>query len=1391
MMLRNIVEGVAKTVGLMDPQDEGKMIASDRCAVQGSSSFVALDQSTVTVAKMGDYQTETFPSNLDVIGTVDEIGEKFYLIDDTQWLSTDVLFKKIVSIDLYDALINDSDQFSVTGITKSHRYLQAGIDVLIQMNSTQYHMGCLLAALVPGWEDGISYGSLTMCPHGILNCSVNSSIRIQAPYVSTRGSYDIKKNMGSTWRLIIIVLNELRITAGSTAEIDLTIFARFTDLKTFGLKPMTMMGPEAVRIAPGANVVNLSIKQEARASMYIGLGHDHVRADPAYAGGMRVTNFREWLHTPSYYGRFQVANSYSLGQRIATWRVNPYDYYGKDEEADWHPTHQSAICQKFVYWKADMVYKLQVVKTRFHSGKIMVVFFPGHEGLDVSNITIQQAANCKSAVFDLAGVSSTMVFRVPYTADTHYRINNVTLGGNSSYPLKNHYASIGKISVYVLSKLRCPVSTPTHVWVNIWFSMENVDLQCPMFQNIAGHNYSSNTINESTPTPGVLMSNAGDEPSRQPDGSFASQGIVSQDPDGQEYKPAQDAIPLGAATSVEDPALEQKFTDTFEQRDVGIPWHSVDYLDVKEFMGRGFFFTSFTLNAGDSNGKKVFTIPIDLTRARGQNKGMGGMLQWFYGMVHLFRGPLDLTVVMLGNHDVDGMTFFTPAGMYTSPPWDQTRPGALNIDYVTAFGAVRWNSRFCTNFQIRLPWCNDCYAISGNCDPNLCTDTLLGYVTTVVNNYNPSAEDRISFSMYLSLPQEAELFVHRPVLRYSVIRPSMGTVGLLGYEETSVDIEEAQEPNRPIPPARTLRGAAEVALYRDVRLDVGKVRLDYAHEELKKMKLSTKSGAMFENFEMVQFRDRSILLRGIVHEGLVYYADCPHRSMVSIPVLKTGVLMTTEADSKWLSLNSKFDDYLFSLYVGAFEEGIKFNWAKFANGDFKEAFDDDVWSHLNKMCEDRFVEILKVFCGRSLGKLDQVVYGSEFLTDISKTSADVQQLTKDCKTLIDQVSEAAKRVAAGFSVKKRHILTLSVASIVKCAIRLFVGARTGWRRDIMLALASETALDLVTCALDVSSVLSALFKDLGFGLETKSCNIRDAVAAITLFKNLKDCFNWVVRVVSDWFDKKHGITQRKLDYLMENEALVQAMLTYTDEFCTKTIENQNMYNDGVALLKELRTLLSVCAGDAELKQCHADLRSAISLVHAKLRSANVQFNDASMRAEPTVVFFHGERGAGKSMAAMACAVKICVALGLDPKSEIYCRPGGGEFWDGYAGQKICMIDDIGQCTNDEDWSEFCQMVSCSPYRLNMASLDAKGMHFSSPLIIATSNLSDPDPRTVYDRAAVHRRLHFKIKVKPKQYYTRMVNHIDMLDIDKARSDGSLNDLSCISMVCDGVDSNLA
>ncbi len=212
-----------------------------------------------------------------------------------------------------------------------------------------------------------------------------------------------------------------------------------------------------------------------------------------------------------------------------------------------------------------------------------------------------------------------------------------------------------------------------------------------------------------------------------------------------------------------------------------------------------------------------------------------------------------------------------------------------------------------------------------------------------------------------------------------------------------------------------------------------------------------------------------------------------------------------------------------------------------------------------------------------------------------------------------------------------------------------------------------------------------------------------------------------------------------------------------------------LYSDSVDTLTAPRVLRS--AVEENLSRARAALPTASELrspphttmllraiTNYETKVASLSHNQPHQRPEPYVVYIHGPPGCGKSLMGSLLASRLAQALSGDPDDVYSPASVSCEYYDGYRGQTVHYIDDVGQDPEGKDWRDFAQLVSTAPFVLPMADLEQKGRMYTSRVIIMTSNFPEPNPRSSRCPEALSRRLRLRLSVSPPP---RGPKHLDV------------------------------
>jgi len=157
--------------------------------------------------------------------------------------------------------------------------------------------------------------------------------------------------------------------------------------------------------------------------------------------------------TPSYYTRFSWTTSSKAGDILFSAPITPNFYRHTITTSQYAPTTLSYTSAAFRQWRGGINFTFKFVKTKFHSGRVRIIYVPG----DYSN------GNALPSNFDIDANYSTIVdlrsdtdveFNVPFVAIQQWLLVDNDFPGTST----TGYFSTGNIYMVVLNELRA-VST--------------------------------------------------------------------------------------------------------------------------------------------------------------------------------------------------------------------------------------------------------------------------------------------------------------------------------------------------------------------------------------------------------------------------------------------------------------------------------------------------------------------------------------------------------------------------------------------------------------------------------------------------------------------------------------------------------------------------------------------------------------------------------------------------------------------------------------------------------------------------------------------------------------------------------------------------------------------
>lgn len=124
-------------------------------------------------------------------------------------------------------------------------------------------------------------------------------------------------------------------------------------------------------------------------------------------------------------------------------------------------TYLSFLSEAFVYWSGGLTFDIEIVATRFHSGKLLLAYVPNTQEIP----TYDQASDClPNVIIDIQQTSS-FSFNIPFTSSTPLKLTNLS---QSPSQMQFVDASIGTLVCYVQNTLAYASNVSPSVEINVY-----------------------------------------------------------------------------------------------------------------------------------------------------------------------------------------------------------------------------------------------------------------------------------------------------------------------------------------------------------------------------------------------------------------------------------------------------------------------------------------------------------------------------------------------------------------------------------------------------------------------------------------------------------------------------------------------------------------------------------------------------------------------------------------------------------------------------------------------------------------------------------------------------------------------------------------------------------
>nr|QKN89059.1 MAG: polyprotein [Iflaviridae sp.] len=276
----------------------------------------------------------------------------------------------------------------------------------------------------------------------------------------------------------------------------------------------------------------------------------------------------------------------------------------------------------------------------------------------------------------------------------------------------------------------------------------------------------------------------------------------------------------------------------------------------------------------------------------------------------------------------------------------------------------------------------------------------------------------------------------------------------------------------------------------------------------------------------------------------------------------------------------------------------------------------------------------------------------------------------------------------------------------------------------------------------VKKTVASIFKNFNFSRTGSMCLFftRMCYAIKALYTNVR---SWI-------------LGSAKYDLLANDPTFIQSFMNDYDFFMnelnisqqTYVRKHRDRYWTTVITAYYLNNVLATIK-DSKLK--NPTLANACKDIIRRANDLKSCMLAPPVRYEPFVLWMYGPPGTGKTTMNEQITVDMAESIGLQtPGEPHYVRNPCDEFWNGYCGQPIVLIDDAGAVDDPQVMGrallEFQALKSSAKMRLNMAALNDKQTEMTSVLVGVCSNFRNWPTEMTKDSNAFKRRRDCLVKV---------------------------------------------
>jgi len=312
---------------------------------------------------------------------------------------------------------------------------------------------------------------------------------------------------------------------------------------------------------------------------------------------------------------------------------------------------------------------------------------------------------------------------------------------------------------------------------------------------------------------------------------------------------------------------------------------------------------------------------------------------------------------------------------------------------------------------------------------------------------------------------------------------------------------------------------------------------------------------------------------------------------------------------------------------------------------------------------------------------------------------------------------------------------------------------------------------------DIAAAIPAIVGLIGVVVTQSSVSagrIKQIIEALRLFSMIEKCVGSAGAILAALFQALPDVVQRWISYLAPEAWLRTELATggrlavmaetvdvwSTSEGILLAASNEKRQKEILEMVLMRQAVLAEMA-DRKI-QANPAIQQFMNALGQKLQvllgHVDSGMHFGMSRPTPACVQLTGVPGVGKS----SIVPYVVAALSRptpDGSPSMFVWNPASDYWDGYVNQNAVVIEEFGALKDvspgqNDPYLIFQKLISNVPVPLNMAFSEKGKAFFTSELVVLTSNNAYPNPPSMVDASALHRRRLVLVDVRPKIAYRK-------------------------------------